>query len=326
MKNFVLFIFLCSLFSMKSQVVQSSCQRSDSIYDSWDREAARLAIRRVYKYALPYKDSIKPEPNLRARYRRALLAVYNATTLPVTDTIFNQLSIFSKPVPEINSMRVEANPTLLWMTQLYNSQAPVSSAVINNLMIKYNMRYVYAQSSPNDVVVFITDTCLNMSLLIPQFLSQNAFTATNVANYNDTRDINDSLNTNFVQINYAFGWGSCGDGCDYRRTYSFKVYADCSVEYLGASGPPLYFGIASYKNSSANKYKVQNPGSGTLRFLEPIPACTITIRGMDGSVVCSFQSTDNVLQYPLHDISAGVYNLEIKDAYGTTHQRLLITD
>lgn len=308
-----------------AQIVQSMCSSTDSITKLWKKEATRLTLRRTYKIAGTYKDSVKPDPALQQRYLKALLAVYNATSIAETDTLFKQLFVRTRPDPEMHRLRVNASATLSWMIELFNNQAPTTNPVISNLMLKYNMSYLYLQSVNNDVVVFMPDSALNLPVLIPQYLSQGAISATNEATFDDTRDITDSLTSNFVQLTYSYGWTNCNDGCDYRRTSTFKVYNDCSVEFLGTTGVSLHVGISKTPGENLQLNFV-NPSDNLLRFIAPMQSGTVRIYGSDGQLLQQFECTSTQNSYTLDPLAKGIYLIELQSKLGKSIRRLVITD
>ena len=324
MKKILVLLALISS-AYNAQIVQSLCTSNDSITQLWKKEAARLTLRRTYKLAGTYKDSVKPEPALQQRYLKALLAVYNATSIAETDTLFKQLFVRTRPNPEMHGLRVNASATLSWMIELFNNQAPTTNTVISSLMLKYNMSYLYLQSVSNDVVVFMPDSALNLPVLIPHYLSQGAISATNEATFDDTRDITDSLNTNFILLSYSYGWINCNDGCDYRRISTFKVYNDCSVEFLGTTGASLYVGISKV-NKENLLFKVINPSDNQLRFIGTVPAATARIYGTDGRILQQFECSSAQSNYSLQPLAKGIYFIELQSPKGKSTQRLVITD
>lgn len=322
-KIFVLLVLISSYYN--AQIVQSLCTSTDSITQLWKKEATRLTLRRTYKIASNYKDSVKPDPALQQRYLKALLAVYNATSIAETDTLFKQLFVRTRPDPEMHRLRVNASPNLSWMIELFNNQAPTTNAVISNLMLKYNMSYLYLQSVSNDVVVFMPDSALNLPVLIPKYLSQGATSATNEASFDDTRDITDSLNTNFVQLSYAFGWTNCNDGCDYRRISTFKVYNDCSVEFLGTTGVSLYVGIADFKKENL-QFNFINPSTNHFTLVGTVPNAKARVYSSDGRLLQHFECQAGQSTYQLNQLANGIYFIELQSALGKSTKRFIIAD
>ena len=42
----------------------------------------------------------------------------------------------------------------------------------------------------------------------------------------------------YLELTYSVGYGDCPSGCRFRTYWQFKVFADCSIEYVGNFGDP----------------------------------------------------------------------------------------
>jgi hypothetical protein len=317
----VALIVICQMLA-KAQIINSSCQTTDTILKKLNVDASRLALRHTLKIADPYKDSVTIHPQFRKRYLDALVAVYNATALPMYDSLFSLLRIHTNPLPEMNNMNVKASPSLMWMQELYNNVPPASSPVINALMQRYTMQYLYLQSTLSDVVIFRSDTCLNLPAQSTVYIGQGALSAGPDTGFDDVRNITDSLTSGFVILNYSYGWGTCNDGCDRRRTWMLKVYTDCRVEYLGSEGPSLFLSIE--KNSTEKKLRVMNPAKDKVIKTDAIGPVVLTLVSFDGRLIFS-GTTDQRNEVILPEsISAGLYLLRIQGDNFTANERLLV--
>jgi len=315
-------LFIISALIGTAQIIPSSCQTTDSILSKLTLDASRLALRHTVKTANTYKDSVRINPVLRNRYLDALIAVFNATALPVHDSIFTRLRIHTNPVPEVNNMNVKASPSLTWMQELYNNVPPVSSPVINALMQKYNMQYTYLQSTLYDVIIFQTDTCLNLPAQASVYLSQGAISAAPETGYNDVRNITDSLNPNFILFDYSYGWGTCNDGCDRRRTWQIKVYNDCSVEYKGATGPSFFLGINN--QGTQNLPQVLNPVNGKISIRDIQEPLKLSLYSADGRLVLT-QQTESKNQFDWDvNLESGLYFLKMEGVQSSSTARVLV--
>lgn len=97
------------------QIVPSSCSAPDSILSKYNDDADRLALRKIYRNNLTYKDSINIPQEHSDTVLNALIAVYNATTLPARDTVVNMFDIHSFPEIIMNGIEVAADSNLSWM-------------------------------------------------------------------------------------------------------------------------------------------------------------------------------------------------------------------
>jgi hypothetical protein len=227
-----------------------------------------MAVRRVYHINSTYRDTVRPNRSISKKYRDALLAVYNATALPVRDTIVKMLNIHTDLNPEVNVLNVKATSTLSWMQELNSNNTPTSNAVIKNIMDAYAMQFTYYQSTQYDMVVFKADSNINLKALAKIFMNEpGVISATPEQGFNDVKNITDSIHSSYLELIYSVGWGTCADTCDHRRFWRLKVFSDCSVQYGGASGDTLFSAIkeiafagipvAIYPNPAADVLNVQ---------------------------------------------------------------------
>jgi hypothetical protein len=309
MKKILLLLLLPAL--MSGQTVTSSCASNDSINSIYKADADRLALRRTLYKNFTYKDSIRIDPVLSTTYKRYLLAVYNATALPVRDTVFKLLNIHTGPVPSLNFFTIKANPMYQWVQNIQNSIYPTGEATVDALMNKYKLHESgYFQSQGYDLIRFRADSNYNVPPLANSFLPINGVTDADVeTSFDDARDITDSINPGFALLNYSYGWGTCEDTCDHRRTWSFKIFTDCSVEYLGSTGDPLFVSIP--RTNSIGMLKIYpNPVNDVLYISSPQrEKIQYVILDVVGKKVRSWESDEAFQQISVGDLTAGVYYL-----------------
>lgn len=322
MKALFLFLILLFSFSLKSQSVMSSCAASPTVTDLYRKDADRLALRREYHINMPEKDSVKINTTLRHNYLSALLAVYNATAIPARDTVINLLNIHSNPTPELNGLLIFADGGNFWMQSLLNSAVPTGYAPLDNLMSQYHLDVqTYYMASQYDVAVLRTDSNSNISAMAPRFAAlASVLGASASAASSDVKNITDSINPAFTLLTYSFGWGSCENGCDFRAYWTFKVYNDCKVEYVGASGNPLVItGLAQQAVSLHNLQVYPNPAQNQLSiaFDQPQYNTEISlINALGQQVLHSSLHATNSQSLDLRGLPSGLYYLQVKDAEG----------
>ena len=139
-KVIILLLLLTGPLLAFSQVVTSSCTAPATIVSKYKQDAQRLALRNIHSQNLPYKDSILIPKSHVDPVLRALLAVYNAESLPARDTVINTLDIQTFPEPVMNSIIIAADSTLPWMQQLKLGNLNTGNTTVNNLITKYNLQ------------------------------------------------------------------------------------------------------------------------------------------------------------------------------------------
>ncbi|HQQ93930.1 MAG TPA: T9SS type A sorting domain-containing protein [Bacteroidia bacterium] len=231
-----------------AQIVPSNCSAPASVVEKYRVDADRMAVLKVHNANLPFKDSVEIDKNISNNYLKALLAVYNATTIPPYDTIFKFLDIHTYLLVELNKFFVYADSSLTWMKNLRNNIIPTGNSTVDNLISKYDLKrtgYYFNPFSAKHYANFRRDTNSNLSALCMKFLyipgvlnSEPDFTPYDVDNIFDTLSAS-TTTTPYTMLTYTYGWDDCLAGCLYRRFWTFKVYPNCSIEYLGGFGPEV---------------------------------------------------------------------------------------
>jgi hypothetical protein len=83
----------------------------------------------------------------------------------------------------------------------------------------------------------------------------------------DGTNIEAKIYDDHVELIYSYPWDLCPYACQYRRFWKFKVYYDCSVEFIESFGDE-YFPLLSLENEQkfASLKIYPNPVSKQLKF------------------------------------------------------------
>lgn len=261
-----------------SSAVLSSCSAHDSIIKKYEPDAARLAIRNLIRVNSSFIDSVKIKHDLYTRYLRALIAVYNATTIVATDTItkFPGYEVHTRPYPahSNNYTLVKADSNLTWMKNLKNNIIPTGDVAVDDLIDRYHLQKSGYTNSNNTysyhTVYFKTDTSINMIALEQKFLQIPGCSGGYDQYYfYDSHDIMDTTTSDphFTEIAYQFKWGDCLMGCTGKRVWTFRVYHDCKVQYMGSWGDPFgLVGLKENKNLLSTIQVYPNPVKNKIYF------------------------------------------------------------
>lgn len=274
MKFRILFIiFLFELRFVSGQIVASSCTAPDSIKSRYVNDADRLAVRKIYKQHLIYKDQIVIPRTYSDTVLNALIAVYNATALPARDTVYTMYPIHTFPDPVLNSISVHADSTLPWMQQLRIGKFPTGTASIDSIMSTYHLsisKYLHFGNAYSwHGVVFQSDSNYNLLPLAAIFEKIPDVYFSEPDRYvGDGNNIYDSIFPDHVELIYTLGWGDCPSGCMSRRFWKFNVYFDCFVEFMGSYGTPIEStGIKNKHGLFTSVYP--NPFTQQLNIIHP---------------------------------------------------------
>ncbi|MCW3126630.1 MAG: hypothetical protein JWO03_2288 [Bacteroidetes bacterium] len=296
---------------------------SDSIKALYYNDAIDLAIGRVY--SVPYggfRDSIFIPQTYIDTFLNALIAVYNDTIEPASDSVCRLLPIHVHCPTGLRNDRnivVEADSNLLWTQHLKNGIIPTGYADLDSFIIPYRfttVRGAYTNQSKINVILQ-SDSNYNTDALLRQKAGSRIYDAQifpigddSGCSHSHGYHISDSIGTGFVDLTYEYGYDHCETGCIFFKLWKFRVYPDCTVEYLGDS---LY----DYSHIGINE-----PTSEDLRFY-PIPAndkliTTTSIENM-GVVVFDMSGRQWPVPYTQKEIDIsslplGVYCLRIQNS------------
>jgi hypothetical protein len=236
-----IFVLLCIISTSFGQIVESSCEAPDSIVEKYQDDADALTLRKFYENELPWADSIEIPDAHSDTILNALLAVWNTEDLAARDTVVEMFDIHSRELYAVNYIYIGADSTLDWMQQLELGNIPCGNDTLDSLINRYILDITEYIKDDYDILHWARldgENNLNMGplgrLIKPIYGVDYVDTLVNMVL--DGNRIDCSINSEFVELAYSYGWGDCLNGCMYRRFWEFRVYYDCSVEYLGSYG------------------------------------------------------------------------------------------
>ncbi len=315
MKRILILLPLLTLaFASSGQSVQSSCIATDSILARYQDDADRLTLRKIYRQGLTYIDSVTIPQSHADTVLNALIAVYNATTLPARDTVVSIFDIHTFPEPILNGFNIAADSTLPWMQQLKLGNIPTGYATIDNVIATYGLNVqsylTFGNSYPWHNVVFTSDNNYNFMALTADLATiPGVYESEPNFAFGDGNNISDSIYNDHVELIFSLGWGDCPSGCTARRFWKFNVYYDCSVEYVGSYGTPLQ--ITSVVESSFPDISVfPNPFSQIIQVRGFPKTFEYTISNILGQPIVKGTSTNGTVDN-LNELNDNIYFLTI---------------
>ncbi|MGM0650664.1 MAG: T9SS type A sorting domain-containing protein, partial [Bacteroidota bacterium] len=248
----------------------------------------------------------------------ALLAVWNADELAARDTVVEMFDIHSRELYAVNYILVGADSTLAWMQELEAGNIPCGNDTVDSLINRYSLNLTnYYSHAWEDWPRFDGESNLNMGplgrLFLPIYGVQYVDTLVNTVLDGDRIDF--SINSEFVELTYSYGWGDCLNGCMYRRYWKFNVYYDCSVEYMGSYGNVLEDMSVFAQNKEAQIEIYPNPVKNRLKLKlhdyalrneYQLEICSLSGQKLLSKDIYKSTSLD------LSDYSPGIYLLIIK--------------
>lgn len=315
--TFVAFCILTLFSALQAQPVVSSCMAPDSIAERYRTDADQLAYFKIYRQHLAEKDSVEIPQAHTDTVLRALLAVYNATSLPARDSVVDMFPIHVFPRPILNRVSLAADSSLPWMVQLRAGHIPTGDATVDSLLSRYHFTAVTGYTTYSNlfywhVVHLQSDSNYNVNALVKEFQPlPGMFSAEIESPAGDGSSIWDSIYSDHVELTYELAWGDCPSGCTVFHAWRFKVYFDCSVEFMGSYGAPVpYTGINEL--SAADLQLSPNPFTTSLQVKGVPGAFRYGFINLLGEEVLQGVSPDGVIN-GLDALPAGLYLLRVVD-------------
>ena len=321
---YILVLLIISNFS-NAQVIQSDCSAPDSIVDLYNEDAQRLTLDRIFDQNFPYVDSVIIPTSYSDTVLKALIAVYNAFGIPERDTVIDMLDIHSRTTISMNNFYLSADSLLGWMQNLSLGNLNTGQSVLDDIIATYG--FTLTSYSPHPIQSFATAIFLSNDNYNLQPITDAIETITGVwwAESNnwggDGSTIYSTIYPNYVELTYRYAWGDCPAGCTGERAWKFKVYYDCSVEYIGTEGSVL-------------------PPTASINIKETTPLClypnpfcnSISIDGVKG--IYSYQilnlngeiiteGTSSNMNIHLNELVKGSYIISIQSDNQTSRKRII---
>lgn len=274
MKNYLIFLlYLASTCSVLAQTVTSSCSAPDSIKNMYRDDADRMAVRYVMNNGTSWKDSARIEPARVQQYMDALLAVYNADSLPASDTVSDLLKIHTQKTEfSLRGLSLFADTNLTWVQGLKGGNVISGDSTVDSYLMRYNLDSSFSNfelSTVNGIIEFYFSHNQNLFSLGTFFESLSGVIQSTPYLYlgGNGLNITDTTYSGFMEITYKYGWVDCIIDCWYNRYWVFRVYPDCSVEYVRSYGDKLPANIGLQKIAKASVSIFPNPFTDHL-FIE----------------------------------------------------------
>jgi hypothetical protein len=274
--NILLVFLILSLTSLQAQIIPSSCEAADSIEEDYFIDATQLALRKIFEQNLPEKDSVAIPAAHVDTILDAMIAVYNID-IPERDSVIDIFRIYTKHSIPMGDIIARINQSFSF-----------SNPTLASLMSKYGITAEFLTIGLNDYVLFGVSKKYNMHPLIEVI---SAIQGVNYAETNqfqlDGNNIESTIYPDYVELNYSFAWGDCMSGCMYRRYWEFKVYYDCSVEFVksyGSTDPPIPPSLSLKEKIDFEEFNLfPNPAYNELSFTLNDNSSNITLEVFDVS-------------------------------------------
>jgi hypothetical protein len=314
MKNIIVIVGLIIVTHLSfGQTIPSSCEGSVGVTNTYLKSAQRLTMLKFMEQNSTYLDSIHIPQNHVDTILNALIAVYNATGLAARDTVVTIYGITAQNYPTVDGIYVQVDTTASWSDSLDNGIIPTGNFYIDSLIDAHYLNLTnYNESIIHNygIASFHSDSSYNIFALADAFIAEPLVLGSGLSAFTmDGNDIACVINPDHVELTYSIGWGDCMSGCINHRYWVFKVYYDCSVEYVGSYGDVIYYmNIVDEKDQENVVYP--NPFINQIQVKGIDQNTPYTLTNISGQIVRS-GTIENQTIGDLDDLPKGAYLLTI---------------
>lgn len=213
----------------------SDCAPDPAFTDFYQNDAEVLAAVQMINDPI-YASTVEIPTDLFDFYYDRLNAIFNATDIPERDTVVECLNIHNQGGSGFtNHILVNVLPNTDWAEELINGIFPTSNTQINSLFNQYNLSLPYHSiGTDNWNLDIVAEHHLNTQALADVFATITGVMSAS-PNYITIFCLFDGISTirynNYVDINFFMSI-PCADGVNWM----FRVYDDCSVQFLQRTG------------------------------------------------------------------------------------------
>jgi hypothetical protein len=230
--------FILTLNISFGQLIPSNCNPSDELLDQYALDIKNLALRRMWEVKSPDTALIAIPQQWVDTVAGGLAAICNAVSFPERDSIFNLYCVHDLAPSSIfirQEIMVFVDTSYAWTDAWQNLISLTGNPQIDNLMTQYDLEVTnFTYYSFGNMAMLETDSLWNVYALIDNLEMVEGV---------EFGEPNQMLGTAGKIFYYRAGgerlfsfwyqWNDCFDGCDNAHVWNFKVFDDCSVEYLG---------------------------------------------------------------------------------------------
>ena len=239
MKNLVFLLYLFIGFNVSyGQIIPSNCIPSNELLDQYTWDVKNLTLRRMWELNSPDTALVTIPYQWQDTIMDGLAAICNATSIPERDSVFNFYCVHdlaSSGIFITKEIMVFVDTSFAWTDAWQNLIALTGNPQIDTIVTRYDLEVVdFYNFSFGNMALLATDSLWNVYALIDslEIILGVEFCDPNQLIGAAGRILYDKIGSERY-FTFWFQWNDCFDGCDNAHGWKFKVYEDCSVEFLG---------------------------------------------------------------------------------------------
>jgi hypothetical protein len=205
-------------------------------------DATKLALSYLFANHLPDTGYIGVDSLLKDALISALAAVKSSNSLS-RDSVIDRYNIHAVcSADELRQVIIAGDSTVPWFQNLSAGNSVTGNPTYDSLAQQYQLSLVASYSFPwGKTAILSARTSLNVPKLcnaLSQIHPGVNRSEPNVDCLDGDRILLTDWNSNYIELIYSHGWGDCSNGCTGRRYWKFRIYPDCSVDFVASYGSP----------------------------------------------------------------------------------------
>lgn len=331
MEKILLLILVTLVFNTGNAQVTSSCNVPQILAHEYERDIKNLTIRRLYQLQSPDTFVIRIPQTWQDTIAEGLAAIFNATSIPERDSIFNLYCVHDNTTPYqiYNELLVQVDTNYAWTQPWQNLNAITGNAYIDSIMIRYHYSVTqFFNWSIGNYALLRSDSLWNIYAIIdtlqmiPGVVHAEPNSIIGAAGKMDYH-----VTGTDRYYDFYFEFNDCFDGCDNWREWQYVVHSDCSVDYLGFIDWGVFgisplpapvncntFTVIQDNNPTQKKFNVfPNPATSiiTIQSLNNNQLTDVLIYDVNGKVILAFDCFFGSVKLNLAHLPDGIYSLII---------------
>lgn len=249
MRNIIILIVAMLNIIQSQAQIPSSCSSPLVLQTAYDADVKHLALQRIFANTVPvdtilikYRDSITVPQFVQEPIWEGLSAIFNLTAVPERDSVFDKYCIHQQVSYVYHSIYVGVDTSYSWTHQWQNLNTTTGITSLDNLLSTYGFTVTYFSSFGGNYARLTTNQNINVLPLCDSIETFNGVLYSEPDFYaGDGDEITYIVSGSDRLYYFTLGLGDCYSGCTEFHTYKFRVFQDCSVEYIGTFSTATYF-------------------------------------------------------------------------------------
>jgi hypothetical protein len=333
MKHLLLSLLLAIPTTLLAQIVPSNCNSNAQLDSLYTDASKRIALRHIWS-----TDSVnRNEPIIHQTtidtFMNALVAVHNVQNMPARDSVIDMYHVHIDYDITMRHFSLTADTSSSWLAPLRDSILPCGSSIVDSIHTEFGLTVTdyddftwFTQPRNYHRVSFKSDTDLNLVGLSSVLLNNSTILTANMDEIiripeASSDDIRGKVFPDHVELTYKKCFTK-SEMCLAIRFWVFKVYYDCSVEFVESYGDRAW-PVGIDKRAALTDIQVYpNPVSSDLTIYSGETIKSVSIYSSTGQLVKEFQNPSSY-SYDVNELPSGSYLIQIQTDSKEHTQRIV---